>query len=167
MFSVFHPLPSKIPYPKHPRGSYRKTYSTFKNYDARNATFKHLQLFEISSYLSTKHPKLTSLHLFSSPYQKIFTFSPPSIQNPLSKTPQGSYRKTYSTLKNYDARNATFKHLQLFEVSSYLSTKHLKLTYLHLSSSPYQNMFNFSSPSIQNPLSQTPSGSYRKTYSTF
>src|SRR6266516_29455 len=74
MFSVFHPLPSKIPYPKHPRGSYRKTYSTFKNYDARNATFKHLQLFEISSYLSTKHLKLTSLHLSSSSYQNIFSF---------------------------------------------------------------------------------------------
>src|SRR6266516_3409522 len=45
--------------------------------------------FQISSYLSTKHLKLTSVHLSSSPYQNIFSFSPPSIQNPLSKTPSG------------------------------------------------------------------------------
>src|SRR6266516_2074805 len=107
IYLVFHPLPSKIPYPKHPRGSYRKTYSTFKNYDARNATLKHIQLFEISSYLSTEHLKLTSLHLSSSPYKNMFSFSSPSIKNSVLTSVNIYYRR-YPQIEN-----ETFKTTRL------------------------------------------------------
>ncbi len=140
-------------------------------------TFKHLQLFKISSDLSKKHLKLTSLPLSSSPYQSIFSYSSPSIQNQLSQTPSGSYKKFIQHSKTTTLTYTTFKHLQLFKISSDLSQTHLKLTSLPLSSSPYQNIFSYSSPSIQDPLTKNPREPIQKlirhskittlTYTTF
>src|SRR6266516_4355402 len=119
------------------------------------STFKHLQLFKISSDLSKNHLNLSSLPLSSSPYQIIFSYSSPSIQNQLSQTPSGSYKKFIQHSKTTTLTYTTFKHLQLFNISSDLSQTHPKLTSLHLFSSIYKNVVSYSSPSIQNPLSQT------------
>src|SRR6266516_1322844 len=68
---------------------YRR-YPQIENETSKTIPLSNIYNFsKLSSYLSTKHIKLTSLHLSSSPYQKIFSFSPPSIQNPLSQTPSG------------------------------------------------------------------------------
>src|SRR6266516_2502877 len=139
-----------------PSGTYiQKLIRNSKTTTLMYTTFKRLQLFKISSDLSKKHLKLTSLPLSSSPYQNIFSYSSPSIQDPLTKNPREPIQKLIRHSIITTLTYTTFKHPQLFQISSDLSKEHLKLTSLPLFSSIYKNVVSYSPPSIQNPLSQT------------